>query len=179
VAVNVLKWYLDSTDNNKWFKKKYHCDLKTIWIYSIIDDRFSHSTVNIRIIESNESNYGALKFKEFAIVRKKKAGKKSRGYLIYSRVDSIRFDFIIYVFVRRVCVCDYYSDNNSYHHGYWCYVNQENQRTGDLAEPLQQNVTFCDAERFVAFGNLNICTYAESYTDTWRLHAPVHPCIRT
>jgi len=33
-------------------------------------------------------------------------------------------------------------------------------------EPLQQNVTFCDAERFVAFGNLNICTYAESYTDT-------------
>jgi len=59
-----------------------------------------------------------LKFKEFAIVRKKKAGKKSRGYLIYSRVDSIRFDLIIYVFVRRVCVCDYYSDNNSYHHGY-------------------------------------------------------------
>lgn len=40
-------------------------------------------------------------------------GKKSG--IPNSRVDSIRLDFIIYVFVRRVCVCDYYSDNN-YHH---------------------------------------------------------------
>lgn len=54
---------------------------------------------------------------------------------MYSRVDSIRFDSISYVFVRRVCVCDYYSDNNSYHHGY--YVKRENQRTGDLADPLR------------------------------------------
>lgn len=56
---------------------------------------------------------------------------------MYSRVNLIRFDFIIYVLVRRVCICDYYFDNNFYHHGYLYYVNRENQRMGDLANPLR------------------------------------------
>lgn len=52
---------------------------------------------------------------------------------MYSHVDSIRFGFIIYVFVRRVCVCDYYSDSNSYHHDLVTLI----ERTGDLADSLR------------------------------------------
>ena len=47
---------------------------------------------------------------------------------MYSHVDSIWFGFIIYVFVRRVCVCDYYSDNNSYHHDLITLMERINER---------------------------------------------------
>lgn len=54
----------------------------------------------------------------------KRTRERGESRTIKRTADSIRFDFIIYMLVRRVCVCDYYYNNNSYRHDhiYWYYV---------------------------------------------------------
>lgn len=113
----------------------------------------------------------------------------------YSRMYQLNsIDFIIYVLVRRVCVCDYYSEDNSIYHTSYIttiWITKLYTWAPKRERDVSCTEAFCILQNFVTFtqcgGSLaqrssyirNLCTYAESYTDTWRLHAPVHPCIRT